>query len=111
MIEKFKKHTMEQVFRENRNLSKIKDTPEGNVYIAQDNEIVYLELLIRNFTIHELSRITKISEDLYDEFKTKVTAYVICTEKIMFENEIDIPSEAHFIIKLANININMENYL
>lgn len=111
MIEEFKKHTMEQVFRENRNLSKIKDTPEGAVYIAQDNEIVYLELLVRNFTIHELSRITKISENLYDEFKAKVTAYVICTENIMLKNEFEIPSKANFIIKLANININMENYL
>lgn len=74
---------------------------------TDDNEYIYIQIQISDFGIDELSKYCKLAEDIYREFKRKVSIYILCSKNINITvKEFDIKSEAEFTIKLARIDEN-----
>lgn len=102
--------TIQHIFNENREINptplpKIEQA-HGEAYKTKNNEIIYCEIQIEDFTIDELVRYTHIMETLYEQYKTPCTAYIITTQGVEIKvKEMPIKSEADFTIKLAQTDI------
>ena len=100
----YKMGTIESVFGEQRKLTpqpqEIISLGDGDVFKTDDGEVIYLELILNDFTVDELVRITNIAEKLYSKYDSRCYCYVLCMGQVTV-NEMPIPSEAEFTIKLA----------
>lgn len=85
---------------------------EGNLFISENNEIIYLELQLTDFTEDELVKYVELAEALYEKKNCHVSIYIICPNTIdICVKECEIKSEADFTIKLAAIEENPAHML
>ena len=94
--------TIENMFGEKRNIfpNVVECLEHGEVFETEDGEPVYLEMVLGDFGVDELVRITCIAENLYFKYKKLCTCYILCMGAVTV-NEMPIKSEAEFTIKLA----------
>ena len=55
---------------------------EGNLFISENNEIIYLELQLTDFTEDELVKYVELAEALYEKKNCHVSIYIICPNTI-----------------------------
>ena len=85
-----------------------KDTGlEGDIFIAPDGDIVYLDIQGDDFDAEELANYAEIAENLYEKYQKHISVYLLCTDDVTVSvRECQIKSEANFSIKLACIEGN-----
>ena len=99
---------IEAVFDDNRQIEALDETM--HLFKTEDNEIIYMDLIITDFTITSLLEYVEIAENLYKEHNRKVNLYLMCSDDVEVKvNEFPIKSEADFSIKVATGTINPYN--
>lgn len=75
---------------------------EGDFFLTEDGEFVYLEFIFEDFMEEELVEFVKLAESLYEKYGNAVTIYLICPKNVnVYVREFDIPSDSPFTIKIA----------
>ena len=94
--------TIENMFDEKRNIvpNVVECLEYGEVFETDEGEPVYLEMVLGDFGVEELVRITSVAENLYSEYGKMCTCYILCMGAVTV-NEMPIKSEADFTIRLA----------
>ncbi len=96
---------IEQVFEDNRKVTPVND--EMHIFCAEDNSLIYMDIVLENFDTTQLLKYVELAEELYKDYHTKVYLYLICPSHIkVLVREFDIKSEADFTIKLASMDMN-----
>lgn len=100
---------VERIFREKLNvvplpLEEIPDV-EGDIFRTDDSNIIYVEMLLRDFSVDELVRMVSISEALCDKYDCHCTCYILCYGDVTV-NEMPILSDKDFTIRLAQSDMN-----
>lgn len=105
-IIKHKIQTMENMFDVEQKIvpEVVATLGEGEVFKTENGEVVYFEMLLRDFTVDELVRVTHIAEDLWNEHHVHCTCCIIGMGDVCV-NEMPIKSEADFTIRLAKSDV------
>lgn len=92
-----------EAFQDSRMIEPLDETM--HLFRTDDNEIIYLDIVLDDFTTKELLDNVELAEELYKEHQKKINVYLICHKEVKVK-EFNINSEADFSIRLANFNIN-----
>ena len=96
------------VFKDNSELEYLGRYGNGELFLADNFEIIFLNLLIDNFNEDKLLEFVKIAEDLYNEFSMGIKIYLAATGNVeVTVDECEIKSFADFTIKLAKTDIDV----
>ena len=94
-----------ELFQDDRN-GLIQLDEQGHLFQTGDNEIIYLDLLMEDFTSDALADKVEEVERLYDEFGKTINLYLICPTNIhVLVREFEIKSKADFCIKIAQTDL------
>ena len=100
--------TIKEVFKDYRGLTQLDNT--SHLFGADDGELIYVDLVLDDFTIDTLLEYVSKAEELYDEYETKVTIYLLCCEDSQIQvKEFPVMSKADFDIKMAKTDLNPVN--
>lgn len=78
----------------------------GSVFVSGDDELVYFEFQVVDFTYDELVRYTGIAERLFEVYGEPVSVYVLCGSDVkVLVKEMNIKSFADFVIKLGVVDV------
>lgn len=78
----------------------------GHLFQTSDDEIIYLDLLMDDFTSDALADKVEEVERLYDEFGKTINLYLICPSNVrVLVKEFEIKSEADFCIRIAQTDL------
>lgn len=79
----------------------------GSVYTTSDGEFIDLEIQKRDYDIEDHVNYIEFAEALYEKHGKKVNIYVYCHPSVRINIKLyEIPSEADFKIRLAQIQNN-----
>ena len=92
-----------EAFQDSRMIEPMDETM--HLFQTDDGEIIYLDIILDDFTTKELLDNVELAEELYKEHQKKINVYLICHKEVKVK-EFNINSEADFSIRLANFNIN-----
>ena len=96
------------VFMDNSKLEYLGRYGNGELFLADEFEVIFLNLLIDNFNEDKLLEFVKIAEDLYNEFSMGIKIYLAATGNVeVTVDECEIKSFADFTIKLAKTDIDV----
>ena len=79
----------------------------GSVYTTADGELIDLEIQKRDYDIEDHVNYIEFAEALYEKTKKRVNVYIYCCPSVKIKIKLyEIPSEADFKIRLAQIQNN-----
>jgi hypothetical protein len=79
----------------------------GSVYTTGDGEFIDLEMQERDYDIEDHVNYIEYAEALYEKTRKRVNVYVYCYPSVKINIKLyEIPSEADFKIRLAQIQDN-----
>ena len=106
-----------KAFNDNREI--VEETPDeirkvdnkfyqgGSVYTTADGELIDLEIQKRDYDIEDHVNYIEFAEALYEKTGKRVNIYIYCCPSVKINIKLyEIPSEADFKIRLAQIQNN-----
>ena len=103
-----RQRVIRNVFDDNSETEYVGSYGGGDLFIADGIDMIYLSLLIDDFTEDKLLHYVKIAEDLFNEYSLSVKVYLTATNDVnVTVKECDIKSFADFTIKLARTELDV----